>query len=192
MSSARSKETAPAEAEARTALQNLLAARREFLSFLERRIGDRATAEDILQDAFTKATGRAGEIRKAESAVAWFYRLLRNAIVDHHRRAGAEQRALTILAGELEEPGSATETQRAVCACVTRLACSLKPEYADVLRQVEVDGTAVKDYARERGISPSNAGVRVHRARNALRELVVISCGTCAEHGCVDCDCDSR
>ena len=189
MSSTRSKETPAAEAETRAAVQNPLAARREFLAFLERRVGDRATAEDILQDAFAKAAGRAGEIRKAESAVAWFYRLLRNAIVDHRRRAGAEHRALTVLAGELGEPGSGTETKGAVCACVMRLAGSLKPEYADVLRQVEVEGTAVKDYARDRGISPSNAGVRVHRARNALRELVVISCGACAEHGCLDCDC---
>jgi RNA polymerase sigma factor (sigma-70 family) len=189
VSSTRSHESVPPEAGNRQAVENLLAARREFLAFLEGRVGDRATAEDILQDAFAKAAGRAGEIRKAESAVAWFYRLLRNAIVDHRRRAGAEQRALTVLAGELAAPAAESATKGAVCACVARLADSLKPEYADALRQVEIEGAAVKDYARDRGISPSNAGVRVHRARNALRELVVISCGACAEHGCLDCEC---
>jgi RNA polymerase sigma factor (sigma-70 family) len=170
-------------------LENLLAARREFLSFLERRIGNRATAEDLLQDAFAKATRRAGEIRKAESAVAWFYRLLRNAIVDHHRSAGAEDRALTLLANDLTEGSPGPEAERAVCRCVTKLASSMKPEYADALQRVEVEGAAVKDYASERGISASNAGVRIHRARNALRELVVLSCRACAEHGCIDCDC---
>ena len=60
---------------------------REFLAFLERRVGSRALAEDILQDAFVRG---AREARRAcaseESAVAWFYRVLRNAVIDHHRR----------------------------------------------------------------------------------------------------------
>jgi hypothetical protein len=47
----------------------------------------------------------------------------------------------------------------------------------------------VKDYAAEAGISSSNAGVRVFRAREALRRQVVLSCGTCATHGCFDCSC---
>lgn len=35
-------------------LARLLDNRRLFLNYLERRVGDRATAEDILQDAFVK------------------------------------------------------------------------------------------------------------------------------------------
>jgi len=31
--------------------------------------------------------------------------------------------------------------------------------------------------------------VRLHRARAALREKLVRSCRTCAEHGCLDCSC---
>jgi RNA polymerase sigma-70 factor (ECF subfamily) len=54
-----------------------------------------------------------------------------------------------------------------------------------------VDGLAVKDYAEEAGISPSNAAVRVFRAREALRGQVSRSCGTCADHGCLDCTCGS-
>ena len=33
------------------------------------------------------------------------------------------------------------------------------------------------------------AGVRVFRARAALKKLVVESCGVCAEHGCMNCSC---
>ncbi|TAJ17066.1 MAG: RNA polymerase subunit sigma-70, partial [Planctomycetota bacterium] len=63
------------------------------------------------------------------------------------------------------------------------------PEYANALRRVEIDGVAVKDFADEAGISASNAGVRLFRARDALRARVRRSCGTCAEHGCLDCTC---
>ena len=70
-----------------------------------------------------------------------------------------------------------------------RLAATLKPEYADALQQIDVAGTPVKDYAEHAGISASNAGVRVFRAREALRKQVTRACGTCAEHGCLDCSC---
>jgi RNA polymerase sigma-70 factor (ECF subfamily) len=162
---------------------------RAFLRFLEKRVRSREAAEDILQDAFGKALGKAGAIRKGESAVAWFYRMLRNAVVDHYRRSASRDRALEGFARELEDPAESREVHREVCACVGRLAGTLKAEYADALRRIEVEGAAVKDYAEREGISAGNAAVRVHRAREALRKQVVRSCGTCAEHGCLDCRC---
>jgi RNA polymerase sigma factor (sigma-70 family) len=167
----------------------LVAGHREFLRFLERRVGDRALAEDILQEAFVRGVARADEIRE-ETAVAWFYRTLRNAVIDHYRRRGASARALGSLADEMagaEEP--APEVKGAICHCVAELAGTLKPEYAQAIRRIEVDGVAVKDFAAEAGITASNAAVRVFRAREALRKQVAKSCGSCAEHGCLECSC---
>src|SRR5262249_16694410 len=83
------------------ALAVLLAQRASFLAFLERRLGSRELAEELLQDAYARGIERLSAIRADESAVAWFYRLLRNAIVDRRRRQGAGQRALAKLAEEL-------------------------------------------------------------------------------------------
>ena len=66
----------------------LLENHRQFLAFLQKRVGSRADAEDILQDAFVRGLARAADIRDGERAVAWFYRLLRNAVVDHWRARG--------------------------------------------------------------------------------------------------------
>lgn len=170
------------------ALAALVASHREFLAFVERRVGDRALAEEILQDALVKSLERVGEIR--ESAIGWFYRVLRNAIIDHVRRRDVRGRQLEAFAVEVnttqpEDP----ELQNVVCRCVTALTGTLKPEYAEALQQIDVEGTAVKDYAEHAGISASNAGVRVFRARAALRKQVARACGTCAEHGCFDCTC---
>jgi RNA polymerase sigma factor (sigma-70 family) len=163
---------------------------REFLRYVERRIGNRAIAEEILQDAFVRSLDRGEEIR--ESTVGWFYRVLRNAVIDHQRRRASADRRLEEFAAELEANGPADEElTRVACACVTRLASSLKPEYADALQRIEVEGVAVKDYAETSGISASNAGVRIFRAREALKKRVARSCGTCAEHGCLDCSCSS-
>jgi RNA polymerase sigma-70 factor (ECF subfamily) len=163
---------------------------REFLRFLERRVGSRAVAEDILQEAFIRGIGKAETLRSEQSAVAWFYQTLRNALIDHSRRVGAAERALTAVAAELEETHAPdAELKDAVCKCVGRLAGTLKPEYAAALRRVEVDGLSVTSFAEEAGITANNASVRLFRARQALKKQVEVSCGTCASHGCLDCTC---
>jgi RNA polymerase sigma-70 factor (ECF subfamily) len=162
---------------------------RAFLSFLERRVGSRAIAEDILQEAFVRGMDRI-KADNEQSAIAWFYRTLRNAVVDHHRRHHTASKALQSFAAEAaSESEPDADLKDAVCACVRQLADTLKPEYAAALTRIDVDGVAVKDYAAEVGISSSNAAVRVFRAREALRNQVKRACGTCAEHGCLDCSC---
>ena len=170
----------------------LVANHRQFLGFLERRVGSSAVAEDILQDAFVRGMAKLDTVQNDESVVAWFYRILRNSVIDHHRRRATASRGLGAFASELDAHADPEpEVRGAICRCVTELAQTLKPEYAAVLRRVEVDGIAVKDYAAEAGISSGNAAVRIFRAREALRKRVSRSCGTCAEHGCLDCTCDS-
>jgi RNA polymerase sigma factor (sigma-70 family) len=161
---------------------------REFLRYVERRVGNRAVAEEIVQDAFVRSLDRGDEIR--DSVVGWFYRVLRNAVVDYQRRQAVASRRLDEFAAELAlDTDGGGELANVACACVARLAGTLKPEYADALRRIEVDGVSVKDYGESAGISASNAGVRIFRAREALRKQVARSCGTCAEHGCLDCTC---
>jgi RNA polymerase sigma factor (sigma-70 family) len=163
---------------------------RAFRAFLEKRVGRRDVAEDLLQEAFARGLHRLPSFESEESAVAWFYRVLRNAVVDHHRRGGATDRALSAFARDLEQHvDPALDTRNAVCRCVALLSDTLKPEYAQALRRVDVEGLSVRDFAAEAGITATNAGVRLFRAREALRKRVVRSCGTCAEHCCVDCTC---
>jgi RNA polymerase sigma-70 factor (ECF subfamily) len=169
----------------------LVANHREFLRYVERRVGDRALAEEILQDAFVRSLDRGDEIR--DSALGWFYRVLRNAVIDQQRRQAAANRRLEVLEAELQAGAGAgdEELTRVVCACVTQLAGTLKPEYAEALQRIEIDGLAVKAYAESVGITASNAGVRIFRAREALQKQLARACGTCAEHGCLDCTCGS-
>jgi len=184
--------TVPAEDGTPTpeAVRVLVDNHRSFLAFLERRVGNRAIAEDILQEAFTRSLGKIESLRSEESAVAWFYRMLRNAVIDHHRRGASRDRGLEAFATELaHEDVASQDMQNTICQCVGELASTLKPEYASALRRVEIDGVAVKDYAEEAGISSNNGAVRLFRAREALRKQVARACGTCADHGCLDCTC---
>jgi RNA polymerase sigma factor (sigma-70 family) len=166
----------------------LVASHRDFLSFLQARLPNRATAEEVLQAAFVRTLEKGGSIRDSESAVAWFYRLLRNALIDYYRSRASSARALEKHAAENELP-PAEELETAVCACMNTLLPTLKPEYADMLRRIDLEEAPISAVAKELDITVNNATVRLHRARQALKRQLERSCGTCATHGCLDCSC---
>ena len=173
-------------------LEIIVANRAAFLEFVAARVESRATAEDILQDALSRALEHAEGLRANEAAIGWFYQVLRNAVIDHYRRRDSASRGLERLAAEPAPTHvEAAEPPRKVCKCVARLAKTLKPEYADALQKVEVEGAAVKSFGDEAGITAGNAAVRVFRAREALKKKVVSTCGACAAAGCTNCDCVS-
>lgn len=172
-------------------VQTLVANHQRFLAFLRPRVGSDEVAEEILQAAFVKGIEKSETIRDGESAVAWFYRLLRNAVIDHYRRSDAERRGHARYADENREAVAELEVaiEGAVCACVGDLIPTLKAEYAEILRRVDLEGRSVVETAAALGVTPNNAAVRLHRAREALRKRLEQSCGTCTEHGCLECTC---
>jgi RNA polymerase sigma-70 factor (ECF subfamily) len=166
--------------------QVLVAQHGKFLGFLERRLGSRADAEEVLQAAYVRALEKG--VPDDDGVVAWFYRVLRNALVDRARRRDAERRSTERLARELEE-GDEPELREVVCACMHDLLPEMKPEYADMVRAVDLEQRALADAAAAVAITVNNATVRLHRARQALKKQLLRSCGACAAHGCLDCHC---
>ncbi len=174
-------------------LDQLLDQRKLFLAFVQRRVFDAALAEDILQTCYLRAFEHRHDFEPNESAVAWFYRLLRNAVIDSYRRNKSQDRAIEEWTREIETLAQPSpELHNDVCACLHAVIEGLKPEYAEVLRAVDLGEQRVQDFAKQHMISASNAGVRVHRARAAFRKQLMRTCASCAEHGCLDCTCKNR
>jgi RNA polymerase sigma-70 factor (ECF subfamily) len=161
---------------------------REFLAFLERRVGSRVDAEEVLQGAYARALEKGVPDDDAAGVVAWFYRVLRNALTDLSRRTAANQGAAERLAREPLPQGD-PELRDAVCACLHDLLPALKPEYAHVVRAVDLEERPVSEVATGAGITVNNATVRLHRARQALKKQLLRACGACAAHGCLECHC---
>ena len=184
-------ESNPSTALSPEAITQLVKGHREFLAFLERRVESRAVAEDILQAAFTRGLERGGDVQD-EKVVAWFYRVLRNAVIDHYRQRSSTARAMEAWGREfpdVQEPEA--ELRQEICHCVSELLETLKPEYREALRIVDLEEGKLKDLAQQSGITAENAAVRVHRARAALRRRIEQACGTCSVHGCLDCSCEA-
>jgi RNA polymerase sigma-70 factor (ECF subfamily) len=169
-------------------LERIAAHQSKFLSFLTARVEDRAAAEDILQSAYLKAVEHGSDIRDDESTVAWFYRILRNAITDHYRRKAARTRAHDSFAAEAPVSYEAELTQTA-CACIGDVIRDLKSEYRTAIEQVDLGGATVGAFAQSQQTSANNASVRLHRARKAVAKKLTTVCGACAEHKCLDCIC---
>jgi RNA polymerase sigma-70 factor (ECF subfamily) len=172
----------------------LNAQRNAFKAFLAARVGSEAEAEDILQNGLLKAVQRAGELKDDAKLTAWFYQLLRHAIVDHYRSSGARRRrddALGTLVASLgEDVAPAPKAWDAqLCRCLGSVVDTLKPQHAELLRRIDLDGETVQSAARALKMTPNNASVTLHRARKELRTRLEAFCGACAEGACLDCNC---
>ncbi|MDP2328261.1 MAG: sigma-70 family RNA polymerase sigma factor [Dehalococcoidia bacterium] len=176
----------------RTALEETLGAgRARYLAFVRGRISDPDLAEDILQGAILRALRSAPEIDDEERLAAWFYRVLRNAIIDAYRRRGVSARRVGSLAPDFDLADPSETDERTLCECFRALLPTIRPEYAAVLAAVDLDDVPLTVAAERLGISTNNLNVRRHRARKALRESLEATCRICADHGCLDCTCET-
>ncbi|MEX0779036.1 MAG: sigma-70 family RNA polymerase sigma factor [Balneolales bacterium] len=165
--------------------------RGKLLGYIASRIDDPGVAEDILQGSLLKALEGAGELRDEEKLVSWFYQIIRNAIYDVYRKQGKQSRFLEQYVQEMEhEPND--EEEAAVCKCFIGLIPTLKPDYAEIIRLLELGKEDPATLAEKMGITQNNLKVKRLRARQQLRQRLKETCRTCSKHGCLDCTCQSQ
>lgn len=165
----------------------------DMMRFLTLRLGNEDEAADVLHDFYVKVLTRMGEIRKTEKFRAWMRRVLETTLVDYYRAQGKRRRSETDyrylesvrLTGEGKD-----DLDLIVCMCLYKLLPTLKPDYADILWRADLIGESRESIAAALGIAESNLRVRLHRARQALRQRLEETCRTCPIHGYLDCDCD--
>lgn len=165
-----------------------------FLRFLTRRLGDRSAAEDVLQNFFLRAVRKADELRDADSVIAWLYSVLRSVLMDYYRSETARKRREEAYVQEQLLVGDHSEEmpmEDSLCNCFQRLLSELRPDYSEILQRIDLAGESREAVAADLGITPTNARVRLHRARQALRKELENSCGGCCEQGFRDCNCGS-
>lgn len=141
----------------------------EVLGTAYRILGNRADAEDTLQDVFVGLPEALGRYREEGKLGAWLRRLTARAALMRLRRSRRE----TAFAAGFDRPvseatGASALDRLAVADALDRL--------PDTLRQVlllkEVEGFSHDEIAEMLGISPGASGVRLHRAWRAVRSLL--------------------
>lgn len=172
--------------------QALTNGRTAFLGFLVKRLGNRADAEDVLQEFCIRVLARQDQLRDAERLDAWLYAILRSALNDHFRKVGRRRRLEDAVAREIQ-PGDDSvdppEEMAMICGCIKGLVSELRPAEAELVRRIDIDEEDRATVATDLGVRPGTLAVRLHRARVALRDRLLAHCGCCCEHGFEDCSC---
>lgn len=159
-----------------------------FVGFARSRTGDPELAADLVQECLLKALRSGQAPADSEGVVTWFYRVLRHAIIDAHRRRMTQEKAMPMLRLELPEHVS-PEDEKTLCQCVMKMLPLLPEADAELLRRIDLGGESPTEIAKATQQRVNTLNVRLLRARQKLRAQVESVCRSCATHGCLDCDC---
>lgn len=130
--------------------------------FALRMVRDRATAEDVTQEAFLRAYRMLPRFRGESKFTTWLYRIARNAAVDAMRR-GAHQRRLA----ERVEPRQDADDpalRLTIAAAVDALPSRLREAFL----LIEVVGLTYREAGAVLGVPSGTLKSRMHAARKAL------------------------
>ena len=104
-------------------IQRLTENRSLFETFLRRRVQDDFIVQDLLQQSLVKAIQQQHSLNNEESVVPWFYRILRNTVIDYYRSKTSENarrndflEQVQVLADD--HVPSLDEVKTTVCGCL--------------------------------------------------------------------------
>ena len=174
---------------------------RKLWRLLSRFIRDPAEVEDVAQEAFIKAYRALPSFRGDSAFYTWLYRIgintAKNYLVAMGRRAPTatefdSEEAESFEDGDqlrdINTPESMLMTKQ-IAATVNQTMDELPDELRTAITLREIEGLSYEDIANIMNCPIGTVRSRIFRAREALRKRVIESCGTCAEHGCVNCTC---
>jgi RNA polymerase sigma-70 factor (ECF subfamily) len=157
----------------RDALDALYSAyKSRIYTFLLRFLADPELADDVTQEAFTKAFSALPKLARGTKVLPWLYKVASNTAIDHVRR---RKRFTWIRIGAMQdtshEPHSADESsavgEREHVQAVLR---TLPPENAVALLLHALEGYSYKEIAEIQGASLTAVRSRIARARIAFKE----------------------
>lgn len=155
--------------------------RGRWLRFLASRLPSREDAEDALQDFSIRAIQGASRVSDPQKIDAWLNVSLRNTLFDRYRREGTRRRMQQGVASEPAPSDSddSDENIEGAMMCLSRAIGELKPAYVTLIRRAELQEAPLKLVAGELALTANNVAVRLHRAREALRQSMRARCAAC-------------
>lgn len=150
--------------------------------FCLKRVGDPHEAEEIAQEAFTRAYAALGDLAGERRFYPWMTVIAGRLCVDHHRRCGRTQPAAVVELGAIEGGQEAIVDQSDV-ALVSEALDRLAPRHREVLEMRERRGWTYKQIADHYEVPIGTVEALLFRARKALKREFVAVGGVGAHHG---------
>lgn len=157
--------------------------RPKVLRYLKRLVGER-DAEDLTQTVMLKVSNGLPAFRDDSSLSTWIYRIATNAALDKLRSPSNEYAQDTendagedIVSLEAQSPSvEATAIREEMNSCIREFIDRLPADYKTVIVLSEVEGFKNAEIAAILRVSLDTVKIRLHRAREKLRNDL--------QHGC--------
>ena len=141
-----------------------------LLAFATGLTGDRAIAEDVLQETLVRAWRHADSLSDSNGSVrAWLFTVARNIVTDQLRAKSVRPKEVA----QLQEmtPAEHDHAQQVVDSIVALQALEkLSQEHRIVLEELYFRGQSVTEAAESLGIPPGTVKSRAHYALKAMRD----------------------
>lgn len=132
--------------------------------------GQRALAEDLVQETYLRAWKALDELRDAQAAKPWLITILRREHARHHEKLGNRPATdLADVADQLAEEITAAPDADGDLMLLRRAIAQLKPKYREPLVMQVLGGFSCEEIAAELGISAATVMVQLFRARQQLK-----------------------
>ena len=133
-------------------------------------LGDRAAADDLVQDTLERAWARCALWRAGSDLRAWLFSIMHNLRVDQLRRPSVPTHSLD--EEEFEVPTRATQSDRLEVRDLESALLQLPDEQREVLLLVALEDLGYAEIASTLGIPVGTVMSRLARGRERLRLLI--------------------
>jgi RNA polymerase sigma-70 factor (ECF subfamily) len=177
--------------------------RESLLRYTRSIVRDTAVAEDLTQEVFARACDKHADLEDPARLEPWLYRIATNLCRDRFRSASFRHRpaSLDTVRGVGDAPVPGPEPadegprldkvleQREMSSCVQAYLAGLPDTYRAAILLHDAEGMTNPEIASMLGISLATVKIRIHRARQKLREALREACSfSTDERGVLVCD----
>jgi RNA polymerase sigma-70 factor (ECF subfamily) len=148
--------------------------------YLERMVGSRATADDLLQETLMRIARGLPNFEGRSSVKTWAFSIATRVATDHYRRPETRAQIVDVdevqglCDSELDVGGRIVIDE--MNSCVREVIDSLPEDYRAALVLHDLEGLTAAATAEASGCSVATAKIRIHRARARLREALQAEC----------------
>ena len=146
--------------------------------YLQRLVGNRATADDLLQETLLKIARALPDFEGRSSVKTWAFTIATRVATDHFRRP--QNRAQIVNIDETTHVDEVEIEQKLVVdemsSCVREVIDSLPEDYRAAIVLHDLEGQTAANVAEIVGCSVATAKIRIHRGRRRLQQALNDEC----------------
>ncbi|TFV73356.1 sigma-70 family RNA polymerase sigma factor [Blastococcus sp. CT_GayMR19] len=141
--------------------------------FVVNAVGDRADAEDLVQEVFTRAWRASSHYDPDRASVrTWLFAIARNLVLDAHRARSRRPRVIGEVAVDAGPVTAGPEDDVVDRVRVVEALARLSPEHREVVAALHLDGRTYAELAASTGVAVPTLRTRMFYGLRAMRSIL--------------------